>query len=32
VNSVGVNKDGSMTLTLASGERVALSDVREISQ
>ncbi len=32
VNSVGVNDDGSMTLTLASGERVALSDVREISQ
>jgi len=32
VNSVGVNEDGSMTLTLATGERVALSDVREISQ
>ncbi len=32
VNTVGVNDDGSMTLTLATGERVALSDVREISQ
>lgn len=32
VNSVGVNDDGSMTLTLATGERVALSDIREITQ
>ncbi|GAB6034238.1 flagellar hook assembly protein FlgD [Galenea microaerophila] len=32
VNSVGVNDDGSMTLTLATGERVSLSDVREITQ
>jgi flagellar basal-body rod modification protein FlgD len=32
VNTVGVNGDGSMTLTLATGERIALKDVREISQ
>lgn len=32
VNSVGVNSDGTMNLTLATGEKVALSDVKEISQ
>ncbi|MEA1990466.1 MAG: FLgD tudor-like domain-containing protein [Pseudomonadota bacterium] len=31
VNSVGVNSDGTMTLTLATGERVAMDTVREIS-
>lgn len=31
VNSVGVNTDGTMTLTLATGERVAMDTVREIS-
>ncbi|BCN92964.1 basal-body rod modification protein FlgD [Thiomicrorhabdus immobilis] len=31
VNSVGVNSDGSMTLTLATGERVSMDTVREIS-
>lgn len=31
VNSVKVNDDGSMTLTLATGEQVAMSAVREIS-
>jgi len=31
VNSVGVNNDGTMTLTLATGERVAMDTVREIS-
>jgi len=31
VNSVGVNGDGTMTLTLATGERVGMDDVREIS-
>ena len=32
VNTVEVNKDGSMTLTLATGQRVKMSDVREIGQ
>lgn len=31
VNSVKVNNDGTMTLTLATGEQVAMSAVREIS-
>ncbi|MDG6773376.1 flagellar hook capping FlgD N-terminal domain-containing protein [Thiomicrorhabdus sp. ZW0627] len=31
VNSVGVNTDGSITLTLATGEKVAMDAVREIS-
>ncbi|WP_373018299.1 flagellar hook assembly protein FlgD [Thiomicrorhabdus sp.] len=31
VNSVGINTDGSITLTLATGERVAMDAVREIS-
>lgn len=31
VNSVGVNTDGSITLTLATGERVGMDAVREIS-
>ncbi len=31
VNSISVNKDGSMTLTLATGERVSMDAVREIS-
>lgn len=31
VNSVGVSSDGSMTLTLATGERVSIDSVREIS-
>ena len=31
VNSVGVNSDGGMTLTLATGERVSMDTVREIS-
>lgn len=31
VNSVGVNPDGSIALTLATGERVSMDDVREIS-
>ena len=31
VNSVGVETDGSMTLTLATGERVSMDTVREIS-
>ncbi|MBD3755260.1 MAG: flagellar hook capping protein [Gammaproteobacteria bacterium] len=31
VNTIGVNTDGSITLTLATGERVAMSAVREIS-
>lgn len=31
VNSVGVNSDGTMTLTLATGERVNMNAVREIS-
>lgn len=31
VNSVGVNSDGSIALTLATGERVSMDDVREIS-
>ncbi|MBF6058683.1 MULTISPECIES: flagellar hook assembly protein FlgD [Thiomicrorhabdus] len=31
VNSVGVNQDGSMTLTLATGEKVDMDSVREIS-
>lgn len=31
VNTVGVNTDGSITLTLATGERVAMDAVREIS-
>lgn len=32
VKSVGVNPDGTMSLTLATGEKVALDSVREISQ
>ncbi len=32
VNSVGINPDGSMHLTLATGEKVALEAVREISK
>lgn len=32
VNTVGINSDGSMSLTLATGEKVALDAVREISQ
>lgn len=32
VNSVAVNQDGSMKLTLATGEEVAMDAVREISQ
>jgi flagellar basal-body rod modification protein FlgD len=31
VNTVGVNKDGTITLTLATGERVGMDSVREIS-
>ncbi len=31
VNAVGINTDGSMTLTLATGEKVAMETVREIS-
>ena len=31
VNSVGVNSDGSMTLSLATGEKVNMDSVREIS-
>lgn len=31
VNSIGINSDGSMTLTLATGEKVAMDTVREIS-
>jgi len=31
VNSVGISSDGNMTLTLATGERVAMDTVREIS-
>jgi flagellar basal-body rod modification protein FlgD len=31
VNSVGINSDGSMSLTLATGEKVAMDTVREIS-
>lgn len=31
VNTVGINTDGSMTLTLATGEKVAMDAVREIS-
>jgi len=31
VNTVGINTDGSITLTLATGEQVAMDDVREIS-
>lgn len=31
VNSIGVNSDGSMSLTLATGERVSMDTVREIS-
>lgn len=31
VNTVGVETDGSMTLTLATGEKVQMDDVREIS-
>lgn len=31
VNSVGINSDGSMTLTLATGEKVGMDTVREIS-
>jgi len=31
VNSVGVNSDGTMSLTLATGEQVAMDKVREIS-
>lgn len=31
VNTVGVNTDGSMTLTLATGERVSMDGIREIS-
>ncbi|GAB6069725.1 hypothetical protein JCM30760_08220 [Thiomicrorhabdus hydrogeniphila] len=31
VNSIGINTDGSMTLTLATGEKVAMDTVREIS-
>lgn len=31
VNSVGIGSDGNMTLTLATGERVAMDTVREIS-
>lgn len=31
VNSVGINGDGTMTLTLATGEKVAMDTVREIS-
>ncbi len=31
VNSVGINSNGSMTLTLATGEKVAMETVREIS-
>jgi len=31
VNTVGINSDGSITLTLATGEKVGLSSVREIS-
>ncbi|BBP43066.1 flagellar hook assembly protein FlgD [Thiosulfativibrio zosterae] len=32
VKSVGINTDGTMALTLATGERVALDAVREISE
>ncbi len=32
VNSVGINPDGSMNLTLATGEKVPLEAVREISK
>lgn len=32
VNSVGINTNGSMTLTLATGEQVDLTAVREISE
>ncbi|MDX1795855.1 MAG: flagellar hook capping FlgD N-terminal domain-containing protein [Hydrogenovibrio sp.] len=32
VNSVAINKDGTMKLTLATGEEVAMDAVREISQ
>ena len=31
VNAVGVNADGTMTITLATGERVSMDTVREIS-
>jgi len=31
VNSIGINSDGSMTLTLATGEKVGMDTVREIS-
>ena len=31
VNSVAVNEDSTVTLTLATGERVSMNDVREIS-
>lgn len=31
VNSVGINSDGSISLTLATGEKVSMSKVREIS-
>jgi len=31
VNSVGINQDGTMTLTLATGEKVGMDTVREIS-
>ena len=31
VNSVSINPDGTLTLQLATGEKVAMSDVREIS-
>lgn len=31
VNTVGINSDGSITLTLATGEKVGLESVREIS-
>lgn len=31
VNSVGISSDGSMTLSLATGEKVAMETVREIS-
>lgn len=32
VNSVGINTDGTMTLTLATGEQVDMAAVREISE
>ncbi len=31
VNAVGINPDGTMTLTLATGEKVSMNTVREIS-